>query len=112
MSKEVILAIIAIIGPLVTGTITFLLSRKKYKAEVKHQEVTTESDVVALTGNAVHIYEEIMNKALAKQDELNKKELQALEARLTREINDLKDVMCMRLDCNDRIKDNTCPLVK
>lgn len=110
---EIILALIAIIGPIVSTNIERKRSSgeiAKIRAEVKSQEVSNDNAQIKNVEDAMETYKHIMEEALEKQNVIHKAEIDSMESRLTGRISALEKVVCMRMDCEERINNNECPI--
>ena len=112
---EIILAIIAITGPIVSTKIERKRSSEemaKLRAETRSQEVANDGAQIKNVEDAMEVYKRIMEEALDKQNSIHKAEIDSMESRLTRRIVALEKVVCMRMDCAERISNNECPINK
>ena len=60
MATEVIITILGILGTAITGTVTFILTKRKYNTEVDSQQIKNMSD-------AFDAYKKMMEEALDSQ---------------------------------------------
>ena len=83
MGTEIVIALVGLFCSLVSSVVTFLLTKKKYGAEVESQQIQNMNDSFEVYKKTMHQSMDLQNKRI--------EELERENAYLREQVNQLKD---------------------
>ena len=112
MDSTILLALIGLVEAVITSVVTFLLTRRKYKTEVKGSEIQNDGMQIDNDQKDLQFYIQMVN-----DNKLQLKELQEQNQYLRREVAEMRSVVfgmlsqiCTDMMCQNRKFDQEqCP---
>lgn len=112
MDNTILLALIGLVEAVITSVVTFLLTRRKYKTEVKGSEIQNDGMQIDNDQKDLQFYIQMVN-----DNKLQLKELQEQNQYLRREVAEMRSVVfgmlsqiCTDMMCQNRKFDQEqCP---
>lgn len=112
MSEAILLAIIGIAEMIITSVVTFLLTRRKYKTEVKESEIHNDGYQIENDEKKFDLYVKMINDNNIRIDELQEenRDLRRQVAEMRSVVFSMLQQICTDMMCQNRKFDQQqCP---